>query len=175
MIRMVRRHQPDVIIDNRLETSGEGFGSLVTEQPAYFSGDFVSPEQILPPEGIRNVRGERVPWELCTTMNNNWGYNPYDTDYKPASMLIRISIRKLMGCVSQGGNMILNVGPDANGRFNDASCRLLDRSAHGWQSTARASTAAAALTYRSQTGAGTQRRMATSMRIFWKTPLGRWR
>ncbi len=31
LIRMVRRHQPDVIIDNRLETSGEGFGSLVTE------------------------------------------------------------------------------------------------------------------------------------------------
>jgi len=119
---MVRRHQPDVIIDNRLETSGEGFGSLVTEQPAYYSGDFVSPEQILPPEGIRNVRGERVPWELCTTMNNNWGYNPYDTDYKPASMLIR----KLVECVSKGGNMILNVGPDANGRFNAESCRLLD-------------------------------------------------
>ena len=96
--------------------------SLVTEQPAYYSGDFVSPEQILPPEGIRNVCGERVPWELCTTMNNNWGYNPYDTDYKPAAMLIR----KLVECVSKGGNMILNVGPDANGRFNLESCRLLD-------------------------------------------------
>lgn len=119
---MVRRHQPDVVIDNRLETSGEGFGSLVTEHPAYYSGDFVSPEQILPPEGIRNVRGERVPWELCTTMNNNWGYNPYDTDYKSASMLIR----KLVECVSKGGNMILNVGPDANGRFNAESCRLLE-------------------------------------------------
>ena len=55
-------------------------------------------------------------------MNNNWGYNPYDTDYKPASMLIR----KLVECVSKGGNMILNVGPDANGRFNAESCRLLD-------------------------------------------------
>ena len=76
LIRMVRRHQPDVIIDNR----------------------------------------------LCTTMNNNWGYNPYDTDYKPASMLIR----KLVECVSKGGNMILNVGPDANGWFNAESCRLLD-------------------------------------------------
>ena len=43
---MVRRHQPDVVIDNRLETSGEGFGSLVTEHPAYYSGDFVSPEPV---------------------------------------------------------------------------------------------------------------------------------
>ena len=119
---MVRRHQPDVIVDNRLETSGEGFGSLVTEQPAYYGGDFVSPEQLLPPEGIRNVRGERVPWELCATMNNNWGYTPYDTCYKPASMLVR----KLVECVSKGGNMILNVGPDANGRFPAQSCEILD-------------------------------------------------
>lgn len=122
LMKMVRSHQPDVVVDNRLEASGEGFGSLVTENPAYYSGDFVSPEQLLPPEGIRNVRGERVPWELCTTMNNNWGYVPYDTNYKPASMLIR----KLVECVSKGGNMILNVGPDATGRFPAQSCRLLD-------------------------------------------------
>ena len=122
LMQMVRSHQPDVIVDNRLEASGEGFGSLVTEHPAYYSGDFVSPEQILPPEGIRNVCGERVPWELCATMNNNWGYVPYDTNYKPSSMLIR----KLVECVSKGGNLILNVGPDATGRFPAQSCRLLD-------------------------------------------------
>ena len=48
---MVRKHQPHVLIDNRLETSGEGFGSIVTADP-YFCGDFASPEQIIPPEGI---------------------------------------------------------------------------------------------------------------------------
>ena len=63
----------------------------------------------------------RVPWKLCTTMNNNWGYNPYDTDYKPASMLIR----KLVECVSKGGNMILNVGPDARGNIPEESVRIL--------------------------------------------------
>ena len=35
-------------------------------------------------------------------------------------------IRKLVECVSKGGNMILNVGPDATGRFPAQSCRLLD-------------------------------------------------
>ena len=122
LVKMIRTYQPDVLIDNRLETSGEGFGSIVTEQPAYFSGDFASPEQIIPPEGIRNVMGQPVPWELCTTMNNNWGYCPTDMDYKPASMLVR----KLVECVSKGGNMILNVGPDAKGRFSRESCCLLD-------------------------------------------------
>lgn len=122
LVEMVRKYQPDVLIDNRLETSGEGFGSIVTEHPNPWSGDFASPEQIIPPEGINNVFGEPVPWELCTTMNNNWGYNPNDLDYKEPSLLIR----KLVECVSKGGNMILNVGPDARGSFPQQSVNILE-------------------------------------------------
>lgn len=122
LVKMVREYQPDVIMDNRLETSGEGFGSLVTENPQVFSGDFVSPEQIIPSDGIKNVLGQPVPWELCTTMNNNWGYNPGDRDYKPVSMLIH----KLVECVSKGGNMILNAGPDAKGVFNLPTVETLE-------------------------------------------------
>lgn len=122
LVRMVRRHQPDVLIDNRLETSGEGFGTIVTARPEEFCGDFASPEQIIPPEGIRNELGQPVPWELCTTINNNWGYNPSDLLYKPPALLIR----KLVECVSKGGNMILNIGPDANGLVDEKSLRTLD-------------------------------------------------
>lgn len=122
LVDMVRRYQPDVLMDNRLETSGEGFGSLVTANPSPFSGDFVSPEQIIPAEGIHNELGEPVPWELCTTMNNNWGYNPSDTLYKPASLLVR----KLVECVSKNGNMILNVGPDALGRLSGLTVDTLE-------------------------------------------------
>ena len=122
LIQMVRKHQPDVIIDNRLETSGEGFGSVVTENPSLFCGDFVSPEQIIPPEGVVNYAGEPVPWELCTTINNHWCYNPNDHLFKTPKMLIR----KLVECVSKGGNMILGVGPDANGRIDEKSMRVLN-------------------------------------------------
>ena len=121
LIEMVRSYQPDVIIDNRLETSGEGFGSIIEEVPSFFSGDFASPEQIIPPKGITNVVGKEVPWEFCTTMNNNWGYNPTDNEYKPTPMLIR----KLVECVSKNGNMILNVGPDARGCINEPSKKIL--------------------------------------------------
>ena len=72
LIELVRKHQPDVVVDNRLETSGEGFGSIASEEIHSYSGDFVSPEQIVPHEGIRNVKGELLPWELCLTMNNHW-------------------------------------------------------------------------------------------------------
>ena len=60
-------------------------------------------------------------WEACFTMNNNWGYCANDHYYKPASMLIK----KLVECVSKGGNMILNVGPDAKGKFPKESSVIL--------------------------------------------------
>lgn len=121
LIRMVRTYQPDVIIDNRLEGSGESHGSIATQNPLPYSGDFASPEQVIPPEGIRDDKGEMIPWELCATMNNHWGYCNFDHAYKPAGMLIR----KLVECVSKGGNMILNVGPDARGRIPEESVKIL--------------------------------------------------
>lgn len=121
LITMVRSYQPDVLIDNRLEASGEGFGSIIEKEPKIYCGDFASPEQIIPPYGIKNVEGKNVPWELCTTMNNNWGYNPSDHMYKSSALIIR----KLIECVSKGGNMILNVGPDARGNFPPESVSIL--------------------------------------------------
>ena len=44
-------------------------------------------------------------------MNQNWGYCGTDNYYKSADMLIK----KLVECVSKGGNFLLNIGPDANG------------------------------------------------------------
>ena len=129
LIEMVRHYQPDVIVDNRLETSGEGFGSIVTDDIQLYSGDFVSPEQIVPHEGIRNYKDDPVPWELCLTMNNNWAYNPTDHLYKSSKTLIR----KLVECVSKNGNMILNVGPDALGKINSPSLAILN-DFHEWMS-----------------------------------------
>lgn len=121
LIRMVRKYQPDVVIDNRLEGSGEENGSITTAEPLIYSGDFASPEQVIPPNGIRDEKGELIPWELCATMNNHWGFCNFDHDFKSSKMLIR----KLVECVSKGGNMILNVGPDARGNIPRESVRVL--------------------------------------------------
>lgn len=121
LVRMVRSYQPDIIIDNRLEVSGSGFGSLLTGNPNEYSGDFVSPEQIVPPEGIRDVNGNPVLWEACITMNNNWGYCATDKNFKSADMMIK----KLVECVGKGGNLLLNVGPDAKGNIPEESLEIL--------------------------------------------------
>ncbi len=50
-------------------------------------------------------------------MNNHWGYCANDHFFKPAPMLIK----KLVECVSKGGNLLLNVGPDAEGKYPGVS------------------------------------------------------
>ena len=129
LVQMIRKLQPDAILDNRLEVSGEGFGSLVTNHPTEYCGDFVSPEMLIPPEGIRGENGAPVPWEACITMNNHWGYCQDDPCFKPAGLLVK----KLVECTSKGGNLIVNVGPDAQGRIPEPSLAVLDGVGH-WMS-----------------------------------------
>lgn len=122
LVNMVRTLQPDVIIDNRLEVSGEGYGSLALCEPTPYHGDFVSPEQMIPPNGIQDAQGNDLYWEACITMNHNWGFHATDRYFKPAPMLIK----KLVECVSKGGNMLLNVGPDARGNIPKESMERLE-------------------------------------------------
>ena len=122
LVKMVRSLQPGILLDNRLEGSGEGFGSLITGDPSPYSGDFVSPEQIIPPEGIVDQLGNPVIWEACITMNNNWGYTADDNNFKPAPMIIK----KLVECVSKGGNLLVNIGPDADGNIPTPSIESLE-------------------------------------------------
>lgn len=121
LIKMVREIQPHIIIDNRLEGSAENAGSIRTLNPTAYSGDFASPEQMIPPQGIRDAGGNPIPWEACITLNNHWGYHAHDKHYKSAKMIIHT----LVECVSKNGNLILNVGPDATGRIPRESVEIL--------------------------------------------------
>ena len=89
MNRMVRRLQPDIIINNR---------SGVPE-------DFSTPEQV-----VRAEPGGRA-WESCMTMNDSWGYNRGDRHWKSA----HDCVWNLVTAASQGGNYLLNLGPKADG------------------------------------------------------------
>lgn len=121
LVDMVRTLQPGIIIDNRLEVSGEGFGSMWEGNPTPYHGDFVSPEQIIPPNGLLDKNGKDLVWEACVTMNNHWGFCANDHFFKPSGMLVK----KLVECVSKGGNLLLNVGPDAKGNIPEESMQIL--------------------------------------------------
>lgn len=115
LINMIRGLQPEIIIDNRLG------GNIMSANPEVYAGDFYSPEQIIPPQGILNEAGEQVPWEACITLNDHWGYHAKDKNYKSAKQVIRT----LVECVSKNGNLLLNVGPDAKGIIPKESIDIL--------------------------------------------------
>lgn len=106
---LCRKLQPKVIVNNRVDV---GRGGMAGMSDAGFAGDFGTPEQEIPAQGIPGV-----DWESCMTMNTHWGYNAWDKNYKSTRELIR----NLIDIVSKGGNYLLNVGPKADGTFPEES------------------------------------------------------
>lgn len=122
LVTMIRSLQPDIILNNRLECNAAGKGSIGTEDETVYCGDFVAPEQIIPPDGILDANDQPLPWEACCTLNNNWGYNRNPNNYKNAKCIIH----KLVECTSKGGNLLLNIGPNARGRLPKQAMEVLE-------------------------------------------------
>jgi len=79
-------------------------------------GDYATPEQ-----GIPITKPDSRYWELCMTMNNSWGYQPNDTNYKSVNQIIRI----LVDCISMGGNLLLDIGPKPDGTIPQEQIDIL--------------------------------------------------
>jgi alpha-L-fucosidase len=101
IVEVLNQH-PNLIWNNRL---GGGY-----------KGDTETPEQYIPPQGFPGR-----DWESCMTMNETWGFKSYDTDFKSSETLIR----NLIDIASKGGNYLLNIGPDSNGRVPEAEVTRL--------------------------------------------------
>lgn len=110
----VRSLQPDIIINNRVGATRNGLEGFTTE--GGFAGDFGTPEQQIPATGLPGA-----DWESCMTMNDNWGYNKNDKNWKTAKEILQM----LADIASKGGNYLLNVGPTAEGLFPDESVERL--------------------------------------------------
>jgi len=103
---MVRRLQPDIIINNR---------SQLPE-------DFDTPEQYVPGHFPNPNMPER-DWESCMTLNDHWGYCKGDNNWKPPQLVIW----NLARCASGGGNYLLNVGPKPDGTIPEESIKILEQ------------------------------------------------
>jgi alpha-L-fucosidase len=79
-------------------------------------GDYETPEQNIP------VSKPKYPWwELCMTINNNWGYQPQDTSWKTPYEIITI----FTDVISNGGNLLLDIGPKEDGTIPSQQLYLL--------------------------------------------------
>ncbi len=107
----VQSLQDGIIINNRVDKGRQGMQGMTSSEDN-FRGDFGTPEQEIPATGLSGV-----DWETCMTMNNHWGYNKFDDNWKSEKDLIQ----KLVDIASKGGNFLLNVGPKADGTFPQES------------------------------------------------------
>jgi alpha-L-fucosidase len=76
--------------------------------------DFQMFEKDLPGANTTGFGGQvvsRLPLETCETINNSWGFNITDRNYKSAKDLIQLLVRD----AGYGANLLLNIGPLPNG------------------------------------------------------------
>jgi alpha-L-fucosidase len=102
-----------------LQNEVNKYPNLITNNRLYrpWPGDFSTPEQHVPPTGLN------YDWEVCMTMNTSWGYKKSDNDWKSAQSLVQM----LVDIASKGGNLLLNVGPTAEGEIPDSSVVRLEQ------------------------------------------------
>ncbi len=79
-------------------------------------GDYETPEQNFPV-----VRPSFKWWELCMTTNDNWGYRKSDTNWKTPYEIISIFV----DAVSNGGNLLLDIGPKPDGTIPNEQVNIL--------------------------------------------------
>lgn len=99
-LNKLRQQSKNIIVNSRLSNLG----------------DYLTPEQ-----GVPVVTPESQYWELCYTMNDSWGYQPVDINYKSSNMLIRT----LVDCISMGGNLLLSIGPKEDGTIPEVQIQIL--------------------------------------------------
>jgi alpha-L-fucosidase len=114
LYKYVRSLQPNIIINNRVGVARTGMEGFTPD--GAFAGDFGTPEQQIPATGLPGV-----DWETCMTMNDHWGFNKNDHNWKSAEEILHI----LADIASKGGNFLLNIGPTAEGVFPPESIARL--------------------------------------------------
>lgn len=108
LIKQIRKLQPGIIVDNRLDLKEYADGE-----------DFDTPEQVSTKE-LEKYKGKT--WETCQTFSGSWGYYRDEHSWKTHRQLLDL----LITSTSNGGNLILNVGPTARGEFDYRATNALD-------------------------------------------------
>jgi alpha-L-fucosidase len=102
LLKMVRKLQPGIIVNDRLD--------LLDVEGGW---DFTTPEQYKVSKWPEK-NGKKVSWETCQTFSGSWGYFRDEQTWKDTKQLLVLLIES----VSKGGNLLLNVGPTARGTFD---------------------------------------------------------
>lgn len=121
LVEMIRELQPEILINNRLgllpaegAAAAHADGGMGVGESRRL-GDFGTPEHHI-------TADEGRLWESCQVSTwRLWGFTQGER-WRPADLLLDM----LVESASKGGNLLLNVGPDGEGRFPPQALERLD-------------------------------------------------
>lgn len=128
---LVRRYNPIDILwyDGWWPFNAEGWQSQALNemvrciQPRIlFNGRNGLPGDFATPEGHLSGPKPWRPWEASMTLNNSWGYHEGDHDWKTPAQIAEM----LATVAADGGNLLLNVGPQADGSIPQPTINALE-------------------------------------------------
>ena len=61
-------------------------------------------------------------WESCFTLNESWGYNRFDKEWKSPLQIVKM----LTSAAHNGGNFLLNIGPKADGSVQPEAINIIE-------------------------------------------------
>jgi alpha-L-fucosidase len=102
---LIHRLQPRALIGNNHHVApfeGEGFQMFERDLPG--ANTF----------GYNTTEVGALPLETCDTVNGSWGFNASDKAFKSAKVLVHYLVR----AAGHDANLLLNVGPTADGTFS---------------------------------------------------------
>lgn len=111
LMRRIRSLQPGILINDRL-----------VDAECAERADIVTPENRIPETPPVDAAGQPLRWEACMCLNQNWGYVRDDHEFKDVGQVLR----ELIEIRAKGGNLLLNVGPNARGEFPRPYAEVLD-------------------------------------------------
>jgi hypothetical protein len=106
ILKAIREIDRNVVVNGRLARFGN-----------YNLGDYKNTgdraANFFPVDGI---------WESIPTTNESYGYSRHDKSHKPPAHFVRL----LASAASRGGNILMNVGPMGNGKWDDTDLNIFN-------------------------------------------------
>jgi alpha-L-fucosidase len=113
LFSMMYRLQPGMLVNNRAAkfcgpVTPEDKGPATKELETMTKGDYYTPEGRI---GSLDIQDD---WESCIHIGQGWSYRGEEGFQTPEDC-----IKMLVSCTTGGGNLLLNVGPRADGTLTD--------------------------------------------------------
>ena len=110
---LIHSLQPSCLIGNNHHVApyrGEDFQMFEKDLPGQNTAGFSEGQGI-----------SALPLETCQTMNDTWGYNIEDRNYKSTETLVQFLVKS----AGMNANMLLNIGPQPNGELPQMALQRL--------------------------------------------------